>query len=185
MRAIVHWLMKPVLLLGVLALPSTGCSQQSNTSTADATTSSSTTPGPTAFVAEARAMAFGTKDLAAASESDLLRLGNVVCHGLGIEGLGFSRVVQRLVRSEARPTATEARALVRSAVRNLAHSMPTPSADVGRYPAGTHLPAGRGVQRSRPVRTTCRSARQTAATCLALRWLLPGLRVVGLPEGAG
>jgi hypothetical protein len=99
--------MKPVLLLGVLALPSTGCSQQSNTSTADATTSSSTTPGPTAFVAEARAMAFGTKDLAAASESDLLRLGNVVCDGLGIEGLGFSRVVQRLVRSEARPTATD------------------------------------------------------------------------------
>jgi Protein of unknown function (DUF732) len=119
MRAVVQGLMKPVLLLGILTLPSTGCSQQSKNSTADATTSSAPTAGPTAFVAEARAMTFGTKDLAAASESDLLRLGKVVCDGLGIERLGFSRVVQRLVRSEARPTTTEATALVRSAVRNL------------------------------------------------------------------
>jgi hypothetical protein len=64
-------------------------------------------------------MCFGTKDLAAASDGELLRLGKVVCDGLGIEGLGFGRVVERLVRSEARPTTTEARAFVRSAVRNL------------------------------------------------------------------
>jgi hypothetical protein len=78
-----------------------------------------TTAGPTAFLAEARALPFGIKDLAAASDGDLLRLGRVVCDGLGIEGLGFSRVVQRLVRSEARPTTTEARAFVRTSVRNL------------------------------------------------------------------
>jgi len=64
-------------------------------------------------------MTFGNKDLAAASDGELLRLGKVVCDGLGIEGLGFSRVVERLVQSEARPTTTEATALVRSAVRNL------------------------------------------------------------------
>jgi hypothetical protein len=64
-------------------------------------------------------MTFGSKDLAAASAGELLRLGKVVCDGLGIEGLGFGRVVQRLVRSEAHPTTTEARALVRSTVRNL------------------------------------------------------------------
>jgi hypothetical protein len=64
-------------------------------------------------------MIFGTKDLAAASDGELLRLGKVVCDGLGIEGLGFSRVIQRLVQSEAHPTTTEARAFVRSAVRNL------------------------------------------------------------------
>jgi hypothetical protein len=62
---------------------------------------------------------FGNKDLAAASDGELLRLGKVVCDGLGIEGLGFRRVVERLVRSEARPTTTEATALIRSAVRNL------------------------------------------------------------------
>ena len=48
-----------------------------------------------------------------------MRLGKVVCDGLGIEGLGFGRVVERLVRSEARPTTTEATGFVRSAVRNL------------------------------------------------------------------
>jgi hypothetical protein len=120
MRAVVRWLMKHALLLGLLTAPAAGCSTESDDSTADATTSSSmATAGPVDFVAEARAMTFGTKDLAAASDEELLRLGRVVCEGLGIEGLGFGRVVQRLVQSEAHPTTTEARAFVRSAVRNL------------------------------------------------------------------
>jgi Protein of unknown function (DUF732) len=120
MRAVVRWLTKYVVFLGVLALPGAGCSQQSANSTADATTSLSTaTAAPAAFVAEARSMSFGAKDLAAASDGELLRLGKVVCDGLGIEGLGFGRVVQRLVQSEARPTTTEATAFVKSAVRNL------------------------------------------------------------------
>jgi Protein of unknown function (DUF732) len=120
MRAVVRWLTRYVALLGLLALPSTGCGKETNNNTTDATTSSSTaTTGPVAFVAQARAMTFGTKDLAAASDGELLRLGKVVCDGLGIEGLGFGRVVERLVRSEARPTTTEATGFVRSAVRNL------------------------------------------------------------------
>jgi hypothetical protein len=74
-------------------------------------------------------MTFGTKDLAAASDGELLRLGKVVCDGLGIEGVGYGRVVQRLVQSEGRPTTTEARAFVRNAVRNLcpAHASTVPS----------------------------------------------------------
>jgi hypothetical protein len=120
MRVVIRWLTRYVTLLGVLALPGTGCSAETNNSTRDATTSSSTaTTGSGPFVAEARAMTFGNKDLAAASDRDLLGLGKVVCDGLGIEGLGVGRVVQRLVQSEARPTTTEARAFVRSAVRNL------------------------------------------------------------------
>jgi uncharacterized protein DUF732 len=110
-----------VAVLGVLALPGAGWSQESDDSTVDAaTTSSSTAPArSTSFVAEVRAMTFGTKDLAAASDGELLRLGRVVCDGLDIEGVGFRRVVQRLVESEARPTTSEATAIVRSAVRNL------------------------------------------------------------------
>ena len=121
MRALVRWLTKYVTLLGVLALSGAGCSAETNNSTTDATTTSSATAtaGPGPFVAEARAMTFGNKDLAAASDGELLRLGKVVCDGLGIEDLGFRRVVQRLVRSEAHPTTTEARTFVRSAVRNL------------------------------------------------------------------
>jgi hypothetical protein len=121
MRAVVRWLMNHGVLLGLLALSGAGCSAETNNSTTDATTTSSSTAtaGPGLFVAEARAMTFGNKDLAAASDGELLRLGKVVCDGLAIEDLGFRRVVQRLVRSEAHPTTTEARAFVRSAVRNL------------------------------------------------------------------
>jgi Protein of unknown function (DUF732) len=120
MRAVVRWLTRYVALLGLLALPSTGCGKETNNNTTDTTTSSPTaTTGSVAFVAQARAMTFGTKDLAAASDGELLRLGKVVCDGLGIEGLGFRRVVERLAQSEARPTTTEATGFVRSAVRNL------------------------------------------------------------------
>jgi hypothetical protein len=101
MRAAVRWLTRYIALLGVLALPGAGCSQENNNSTADAssTSSSTATAQPIPFVAEARAMTFGTKDLSDASDRDLLELGRVVCDGLGIEGLGFRRVVQRLVLS--------------------------------------------------------------------------------------
>jgi hypothetical protein len=120
MRAVVRWLMKHAVLLSLLTAPAAGCSTESDDSTADATTASSiATAGPVRFVAEARAMTFGTKDLAVASDRELLRLGKVVCDGLGIEGLGFRRVVQRLVQSNARPATTEAGAFVKSTVRNL------------------------------------------------------------------
>jgi hypothetical protein len=124
MRAVVRWLTRYVALLGLLTLPSTGCGKETNNNTTDAATTTTTsssiaTTGPVAFVAAARAMSFGNKDLAAASDGELLRLGKVVCDGLGIEGLGFRRVVERLVRSEARPTTTEATALIRDAVRKL------------------------------------------------------------------
>ena len=120
MRAVVRWLMKHVVLLSLLTAPAAACSAENDDSPADATTSSSiATAGPVPFVTEARAMTFGTKDLAAASDEELLRLGKVVCDGLGIEGLGFGRVIQRLVQSAAHPTTTEATAFVRSAVRNL------------------------------------------------------------------
>ena len=121
MRPVVRWLRRYVVLLGILTLPSTGCAQEANNDTADATTTFSPieTTGPVASVAEVRTMTFGTKDLAAASDGELLRLGKVVCDGLGIQGVGFRRVIAGLMRSEARPTTTEARAFVRSAVRNL------------------------------------------------------------------
>jgi Protein of unknown function (DUF732) len=120
-----------VVPLGVLALLGAGCGGGSNDDMADVTTTSSsvTNAGPTAFVTEARAMTFGTKDLAAASERELLRLGKVVCDGLGTKGVGFRRVVQRLVQSDACPTTGEATALVGSAVRNLCpeHTSAIPS----------------------------------------------------------
>src|ERR671913_1812881 len=98
MRAVVRWLTRCVALLGLLALPSTGCGKETNNDTTDATTttsSSTATTGAVAFVAQARAMTFGTKDLAAASDGELLRLGEGVCDGPGIEGLGLGLGVER------------------------------------------------------------------------------------------
>ena len=90
MRAVVRWLMKHLFLLSLLTAPAAGCSAEGDDSTADATTSSSiATTGPGPFVTDARAMTFGSKNLAAASDGELLRLGKVVCDGLGIEGLVF------------------------------------------------------------------------------------------------
>jgi Protein of unknown function (DUF732) len=116
-----RWFTQYVVPVGLLALLGTGCDQASNDDGADVTTTatSATAAGPAAFVAEARAMGFGTKDLASASERELLQLGKVVCDGLGIKGVGFRRVVGRLVQSDACPTPAEATVLVRSAVRNL------------------------------------------------------------------
>jgi hypothetical protein len=117
---VIRWLMKHAVLLGLLSLVSAGCGQVRSNGATDATMTSSTpTAGLGRYITEVRAMSFGTRDLAAASDEDLLQLGMVVCDGLGIEGLGFRRVVQRLVQSEAHPTTTEATALVRSAMRNL------------------------------------------------------------------
>ena len=64
---VVRWLTRYVALLSVVALPGAGCSHQRDNRTADATTSSLST-APAAFEAEVRAMSFGTKDLAAASD---------------------------------------------------------------------------------------------------------------------
>lgn len=119
MRAMARWL-RHVGPFGLVVLVGAGCGGAGDNGMDQATTTSSVaTAGQAVFVAEARTMTFGTKDLTSASERELLRLGEVVCDGLGIQGLGFRRVIQRLVQSEAHPTPVEATALVKSAVRNL------------------------------------------------------------------
>jgi hypothetical protein len=132
MRAVARWLKSHAVRFGLLAVVGAGCGGGGNDDAAHLPTSTApsvTTAGPAAFVVEARAMPFGSKDLAAASDEELLRVGKLVCDGLGIKGLDYGRVVQRLVRSEACPTPAQASALVKSAVRNLcpqhANAIPT------------------------------------------------------------
>jgi hypothetical protein len=131
MRELVRWLKMHVVPFGLLALLGAGCSEASTDDTADVTTTSAsvTMAGPAAFVAEARTMTFGTRDLASASDKELVKVGKLVCDGLGIHRLDVGRVVQRLVRSDACPTTAEATAIVRSAVRNLCpqHASAIPS----------------------------------------------------------
>ena len=132
MRAVARWLKSHAVRFGLLVLLGAGCGGGGNDDTAHIPTSTApsvTTAGPAAFVAQARAMPFGTKDLATASDQELLRVGKLVCDGLGVKGLDYGRVVQRLVRSDACPTPAQAAALVNSAVRNLcpqhANAIPT------------------------------------------------------------
>jgi hypothetical protein len=75
--------------------------------------------GPPAFLAEVRAMDFGDKDMASASDDALLEVGNMVCEGLGEQNLDFGRVVQVIVQTDAHPTTEQSSTLVKSAVRNL------------------------------------------------------------------
>ena len=90
MCGLIRWLMKHAVLLGLLSLVSAGCDQVRSNGATDATTTSSTpAAGPGRYIAEVRAMSFGTKEFAAASDEDLLRLGMVVCDGLGIEAWAF------------------------------------------------------------------------------------------------
>jgi hypothetical protein len=94
-RIVVQWLRKHVVAVGLLAVVGAGCGETNDDSRADVTTTASpvTTAGSAAFVANARALTFGSKDLGAASDRELLRLGKVICVGLGIEELGFSGVI--------------------------------------------------------------------------------------------
>jgi Protein of unknown function (DUF732) len=121
LQAVTRWCKNHVVMVGLLALLGGGCGGAGNNSRVDATATSAPAAraGPGAFLAEARAMTFGSKDLAAASDADLLRVGRLVCDGLGHKGLDFGRVVQTLLRSAAHPTTAEATALAASAVGNL------------------------------------------------------------------
>jgi len=137
MQEVAGWFKKHVVPFGLLALLGAGCGGESTDDMADVTTTTTTTTtapsvtvmGPAAFVADARAMTFGTKDLASASDEDLLKVGKLVCDGVGTHGLDFGRVVQRLVRTDAHPTTAEAMALATSAVLNLCpeHASAIPS----------------------------------------------------------
>ncbi|MGI9091557.1 MAG: DUF732 domain-containing protein, partial [Gemmatimonadaceae bacterium] len=76
---------------------------------------------PAAFLAEARASAFGDKDMAGASDDSLLAVGNSVCSGF-TDGLTYGQVSQGILQATAKPTVAQVDRLVRSAVANLCPS---------------------------------------------------------------
>ena len=141
MRAVVRWLTRYVALLGLLALPSTGCGKETNNNdTADVTTTSPSVPtaNPIAFLAEARVITFGTKDLAAASDVELLRLGKAVCDGLGTKGVSFRRSSRGWCSRMPARRLPKRRPLSGTRCATCAQHMPAPSQpDVGRLTAVT------------------------------------------------
>jgi hypothetical protein len=109
-----------VAIVGLAACAGTDTQAPQATAATTTTVAATTTTaaGPAAFVAEARAMNFGNKDFATATDDQLLELGNVVCEGLG-SGLDFGRIAQGLGQTDAKPTTEEATTLAKSAVRHL------------------------------------------------------------------
>jgi hypothetical protein len=177
MRAVVRWLMQHVVLLGLLTAAAAGCSAERDDSTADATTSSSiATAGPVPFVGEARAMTFGSKDFAAASDGELLRLGKVVCDGLGIEGLGSVGSSSDLYgqKHTRRPPKPGRSSGARCAT--FAQSMPAPSADVAAVHARYARDRQIGGQRAPAVMTGSKESQVSPAAQLR-----PGTTVEGGP----
>ena len=107
-----------VVIVGLAACAGTDTQAPQATAATTTTVAATTAAGPAAFVAEARAMNFGNKDFATATDDQLLELGNVVCEGLG-SGLDFGRIAQGLGQTDAKPTTEEATTLAKSAVRHL------------------------------------------------------------------
>jgi hypothetical protein len=108
------------MVAAVLAL--SGCS---STPTPTAPTAASSTPapttepaGPTAFLKFAHAANFGNKDLAGATDTQLLTIGNETCSGMGSQIL-FGQIVQAYIETNAKPSPAEAEAFAREAVTNL------------------------------------------------------------------
>ena len=112
--------MRPVFVVPVLLLAACG-SKSPGAAAVPTPSTSRPAPGPTAFLAFAHTLNFGTKDFASAPDDNLLSLGNSVCEGL-TNGLTFAKVTQGLIESDAHPSTAEAEMFGRSAVANLCPS---------------------------------------------------------------
>lgn len=75
--------------------------------------------GPERFLAKVRAIGFGSKDFANATDAQLLKVGQTVCNGFGPDGVGYQDEVLAFVQNSAHPTTHQAAVLVDEAVRNL------------------------------------------------------------------
>ena len=74
--------------------------------------------GPEAYLVWAKAAAFGTKDFAAATDDQLMGVGNEVCGVLSTQP-SFGNAVQLMVKMGGNPSVGEAEALVKEAVLDL------------------------------------------------------------------
>ena len=109
----------------VLALSGCSSTPTPTAPTAASSTPASSTPapttepaGPTAFLKFAHAANFGNKDLAGATDTQLLTIGNETCSGMGSQIL-FGQIVQAYIETNAKPSPAEAEAFAREAVTNL------------------------------------------------------------------
>jgi hypothetical protein len=109
-----------VALVGGACSDGDGDSESASGTTTGGTTTTAPGPGLPSFLAEVRAMDFGNKDMADPSpeaQDALIELANLVCEG--IPDIGYGRVVQGIVESDAKPSPQEATEFVHAAVRNV------------------------------------------------------------------
>jgi hypothetical protein len=74
--------------------------------------------GQKAFLAIARAMEYGDRDMSTGTDDELLEIGNATC-GVLKRHRSFDAAVQALVRTTGKPTLEQAQSLIRDSVLNL------------------------------------------------------------------
>ena len=124
--------MKLTALAAVAVLALAGCggktaavvssSSPSSSISVTTTTVATSTPtvdhGPGAYLVWARAATFGDRDFAAATDDQLMGVGNAVCGVLSTQP-SFGNAVQMMVKIGGNPSVGEAEALVKEAVLDL------------------------------------------------------------------
>lgn len=96
----------------------TACGGGSKSANTTSSTTSTTIAGPSAYIAYARSHPLGNKDLASATDDQLLGLGNSAC-GILSAGGTFGQVIQATIEAAKGSTSDEAQGFARAAVVNL------------------------------------------------------------------
>jgi Protein of unknown function (DUF732) len=74
---------------------------------------------PERLLAKIRTVGYGSKDFASATDSQLLKIGQVACNGFGPGSMGYQDEILAFVQNSAKPTTHQVAMLVDEAVRNL------------------------------------------------------------------
>jgi uncharacterized protein DUF732 len=107
-----------VIGCGGTTTPATHTTTPASHSSHPAAVSASPSPGSAAFLAGFRNSGLGAMDIAGATDDQLLKIGQTVCHGFR-GGVTYGDEVLAFTESSAKPTTGQADTLVRLAVVNL------------------------------------------------------------------
>jgi Protein of unknown function (DUF732) len=132
-----------VIALLVIIGVALGGGSDSGTTPAASATSAGPATAEAAFIAKARTLELGNKDLAGSSDADLVAVGSSVCNamGAGLTAGDVDAVTQGIVESDAHPTAAQARAFAEAAITTLCPQYANALTATTAAPATTAKPA--------------------------------------------
>jgi hypothetical protein len=116
-------------LAAVLALVGCGSGAPASPSASPKPAHSATVaPGPDSFLATVRKVGFGSKDVAGATDAQLILIGKDLCDGLDA-GEGYQNAIDIMITSKPKPTTHQAIVWVDATIRDLcpAHESEIPA----------------------------------------------------------